>query len=114
MLEMLIASRHLMLSSPCPKRNSLVTPFCALALDTTSTSSAKNNFQEYVQKRKLGSISYELLWKKGPEHMPEFRVACTLNGTKIAEGSARTKKMAEAVAADLALNKLKKQGGKGK
>ena len=77
-------------------------------------SSAKNDFQEYVQKRTLGSISYELLWKKGPEHMPEFRVACTLNGTKIAEGSARTKKMAEAVAADLALSKLKKQGGKKK
>ena len=75
---------------------------------------AKNSFQEYVQKNKLGSISYELLWKKGPEHMPEFRVACTLNGTRIAEGSARTKKMAEAISADLALNKLKKQGGKNK
>ncbi len=73
---------------------------------------AKNEFQEYVQKYKLGSIGYELLWKKGPEHMPEFRVVATLNGTKIAEGSASSKKMAEAIAADLALSKLKKQGGK--
>ncbi len=75
---------------------------------------AKNKFQEYVQKNKLGSISYELLWKKGPEHMPEFRVASTLNGTRIAEASASSKKMAEAISAELALNKLKKQGGKTK
>ncbi len=72
---------------------------------------AKNKFQEYVQKHKLGSITYELLWKKGPEHMPEFRVASTLNGTRIAEASASSKKMAEAISAELALNKLKKQGG---
>ena len=82
--------------------------------DEKVTVGAKNSFQEYVQKNKLGSIAYELLWKKGPEHMPEFRVACTLNGTRIAEGSASSKKMAEAVAADLALKKLKKQGGKKK
>ena len=74
----------------------------------------KNRFQEYVQKNKLGSIAYELLWKKGPEHKPEFRVVATLNGTRIAEGSASSKKMAEAVAADLALKKLKIQGRKNK
>ena len=73
---------------------------------------AKNAFQEFVQKYKLGSIKYDLLWKKGPEHQPEFRVVATLNGTRIAEGSASSKKMAEAVAADNALKKLKKQGGK--
>ena len=81
---------------------------------TKINAGAKNSFQEYVQKNKLGSISYELLWKKGPEHMPEFRVACTLNGTRIAEGSASSKKMAEAVSADLALKKLKNKVGKKK
>ena len=75
---------------------------------------AKSIFQEFVQKYKLGSIGYELLWKKGPEHKPEFRVVATLNGTRIAEGSANSKKMAEAVAADKALKILKKQGGKNK
>ncbi len=75
---------------------------------------AKSTFQEFVQKYKLGSIKYELLWKKGPEHKPEFRVVATLNGTRIAEGSASSKKMAEAVAADNALKILKKQGGKNK
>ena len=74
----------------------------------------KSRFQEYVQKEKLGSIAYELLWKKGPDHMPEFRVAATLNGTKIAEGVASSKKGAEASAAKVALEKLIKQGGKKK
>ena len=73
---------------------------------------SKNLFQEYVQKNKLGSIAYELLWKKGPEHKPEFRVATTLNGTRIAEASAGSKKLAQALAAEIALKKLKKQGGK--
>lgn len=75
-------------------------------------SDSKNRFQEYVQKNKLGSICYELLWKKGPEHMPEFRVVAMLNGTRIAEASAGSKKQAEALAAEIALEKLKKQGGK--
>lgn len=78
------------------------------------SNSVKNDFQEYVQKYKLGSIKYELLWKKGPEHKPEFRVVATLNGTRIAEGSASSKKMAESIAADGALKILKKQGGKNK
>ena len=76
------------------------------------TKDKKSEFQEYVQKNKLGSICYELLWKRGPEHKPEFRVVATLNGTRIAEGSAGSKKQAEAIAAELALEKLLKQGGK--
>ncbi len=74
----------------------------------------KSRFQEYVQKNKLGSIAYETLWKKGPDHKPEFRVATTLNGTRIAEGSGNSKRSAEQSAAQLALEKLIKQGGKNK
>ena len=75
---------------------------------------AKNEFQEYVQKNKLGSISYQTLWKKGPDHSPEFRVAALLNGARIAEGTGQSKKLAEAKAAENALKKIKKQGGKNK
>ena len=71
----------------------------------------KSRFQEHVQKHKIGSIAYELLWKKGPDHKPEFRVAATLNGTKIAEGSGSSKRQAESNAAKVALEKLL-QGGK--
>ncbi len=75
---------------------------------------AKTAFQEFVQKNKLGSITYLLLWKKGPDHSPEFRVAAMLNGARIAEGKGPSKKVAEANAAKSALQKIKKQGGKSK
>lgn len=73
--------------------------------------SAKTYLQEYVQKYKLGSISYETLGKKGPDHLPEFRAAALLNGRRISEGTGGSKQAAQADAADKALIKLK-QGGK--
>ena len=69
---------------------------------------SKNEFQEYVQKRKLGSISYETLAKTGPDHKPEFRVAAMLNGAILAEGKGSTKRLAEASAAKVAVERLKK------
>jgi len=75
---------------------------------------AKTKLQEYVQKNKLGSVGYEMLWKKGPDHMPEFRAAALLNGSRIAEGEGQNKKAAEAAAAEIALKRIKKQGGKKK
>lgn len=68
---------------------------------------SKNEFQEYVQKRKLGSVSYETLAKTGPDHLPEFRVAALLNNAPVAEGKGATKRLAEAEAASLALKRLK-------
>lgn len=75
------------------------------------TADAKNAYQEYVQKRKLGSVSYETLSKKGPDHLPQFRVAALLNGARLAEGVGGSKKQAEAQAAERALDKLIKQEG---
>ena len=75
---------------------------------------AKNELQEYAQKNKLGTITYELLWKKGPDHMPEFRVAVLLNGSRLAEGTGQSKKLAQANSAQTALKKIKKQGGNDK
>lgn len=72
----------------------------------------KSVLQEYVQKFKLGSISYELLYKKGPDHMPEFKSAVLLNGARVAEAKGKSKKAAETSAAESALKKLKTQGGK--
>lgn len=69
---------------------------------------SKTEFQEYVQKKKLGSISYQTLGKIGPDHKPEFRVAALLNGTVVAEGKGNTKRLAESAAAKSALCKLKK------
>lgn len=68
---------------------------------------AKSLLQEYVQKTKIGSIRYTLLWKKGPDHNPEFKVAVLLNNGKIAEGKGPSKKLAEMKAASVALKKIK-------
>jgi ribonuclease-3 len=75
---------------------------------------AKSAFQEYVQKRKLGTITYQTLTWSGPAHLPEFRVAALLNGARLAEGKGKSKKEAEKVAAKKALALLKKQEGKRK
>ncbi len=75
---------------------------------------SKSVFQEYVQKRKLGTISYETLTWSGPAHLPEFRVAALLNGARLSEGKGKSKKEAEKSAAKKALTLLKKQEGKSK
>ena len=72
----------------------------------------KNLLQEHVQKYRLGTVSYQTLWKKGPDHQPEFGVAVLLNGTMVAEGRGKTKKEAQAIAAKKALKTIKQQGGK--
>ncbi|MBE7087812.1 MAG: ribonuclease III [Clostridiales bacterium] len=72
---------------------------------------AKSLLQEFVQKLKLGSISYESMSRKGPDHMPEFREAVLLNGKRLAEGKGKSRKAAQTEAAERALEKLKKQGG---
>ena len=74
----------------------------------TNGVSDKNLLQEYVQKRKIGSLSYETLSKTGPEHLPVFRAAVLLNGVKIAEGKGNSVKQAESKAAEKALTKLVK------
>ncbi|MBQ0099085.1 MAG: ribonuclease III [Firmicutes bacterium] len=69
----------------------------------------KSLFQEYVQKYKLGSITYELLGRSGPDHDPVFRVGALLNGKQIGEASGKTKKSAEAESALKAIKKLKEE-----
>ncbi len=68
---------------------------------------AKSQLQEYVQKLKLGSISYASLSRKGPDHLPEFREAVELNGDRLAEGKGKSKQAAQTEAAEKALQKLK-------
>ena len=81
--------------------------------ETTEKISAeyKTYLQEYVQKKKIGSISYEVLSKTGPDNLPEFRVATLLNGKKIAEGKGRSIKEAEAIGAEKAFNNFLRQDG---
>lgn len=67
----------------------------------------KVELQEFVQKHKLGSLTYLSLSKKGPDHSPEFREAVLLNGTKMSEGTGKSKQSAQNGAAQIALEKIK-------
>ena len=68
---------------------------------------SKVEFQEYVQKYKLGSIRYESLSKTGPDHAPEFREAVLLNEKAIAEGKGKSRQAAQNQAARIALENIK-------
>lgn len=67
----------------------------------------KSQFQEYVQKNKLGDIEYKLVKKSGPDHSAEFTIDLYLNGKKLAQGKGSSIKTASAQSAQKALKKLK-------
>lgn len=67
----------------------------------------KSKLQEYIQKKKSGSIEYVVLSASGPSHAPEFNVAVTLNGNVLSKGKGKSKREAERLAAKDALALLK-------
>lgn len=70
---------------------------------TNFESSSISNFQELVQKQKLGEIKYNLIEKNGSDHQPEFKMELTVNGEKISSGTGHSKQEAKAMAAKNAL-----------
>ncbi len=92
-------------------KNTLIKNYEACLKKTCKTckvvsTQSKNQLQEYVQKNKIGSVSYQTLSMTGPSHKPQFRVCAMINGVSLAEGTGNSKKLAEASAAEKALNKL--------
>ena len=69
----------------------------------------KVEIQEYVQKHKLGALTYLSISRKGPDHSPEFREALLLNGEKLAEGVGKSKQSAQNGAAKIALKLITKK-----
>ncbi len=68
----------------------------------------KTELQELVQKKSDQHISYELIGESGPDHNKRFTFRVSINGIPAGEGTGRTKKEAEQMAACEALEKLKK------
>jgi len=66
----------------------------------------KTALQELVQKKSDSSISYELINESGPDHNKLFTFRVLVNGTEAGQGSGRTKKEAEQMAARQALEEL--------
>lgn len=68
----------------------------------------KTQLQELVQRKSDQHISYAMIGESGPDHNKTFSFAVSINGVIAGEGSGRTKKEAEQMAAMKALEALTK------
>ena len=68
----------------------------------------KTELQELVQQQPGQSISYELIGESGPDHDKRFSFRVSINGVSAGEGTGRTKKEAEQMAARTALEELRR------
>lgn len=71
-----------------------------------STFDYKTRLQEYVQADTRKSISYEVVYSKGPSNKPEFKMAVKIDGLVYGYGIGKSKKEAEKKAAKNALEKM--------
>lgn len=75
--------------------------------DTHRTADYKTELQELVQRKSDQHISYTMTGESGPDHNKTFSFAVSINGVVAGEGSGRSKKEAEQMAAMRALEALK-------
>jgi ribonuclease-3 len=68
----------------------------------------KTALQEVIQEKPGQSLSYHIVNESGPDHMKLFTVEVRLNGSIIGYGSGKSKKVAEQIAAKLALGEFTK------
>ena len=83
-------------------------------LDREAEKSASRDYktalQELVQRESGQVLQYRLTGEEGPDHDKRFFMEVTLNGTPIGSGTGRSKKEAEQMAAQAAIQALEKQG----
>lgn len=70
------------------------------------TKDYKTELQELVQRKPNQHIVYELVGESGPDHNKTFAFRVSINGDAAGEGSGRTKKEAEQMAARAALEAM--------
>ncbi len=66
----------------------------------------KTALQELIQRRPNQQISYEMIGESGPDHDKTFVFRVSVNGVPVGEGSGRSKKEAEQMAARQALEAM--------
>jgi len=76
--------------------------------DSHRSADYKTEFQELVQRRANQCISYQMTGESGPDHNKTFTFTVAINGQVVGEGSGRSKKEAEQMAARMALEELRK------
>ncbi|HPY36809.1 MAG TPA: ribonuclease III [Clostridia bacterium] len=77
------------------------------ATEKGSSRDYKTALQEYVQKKRLGSIKYDVVSETGPDHKKQFIIAVSLNEALVGEGSGNSKQEAGQHAARAALKALR-------
>ena len=70
---------------------------------------SKTTLQEIIQGQDKGEISYNLIDEKGPDHNKTFTVQMNIDNEVFGEGTGRTKKAAEQMAAWQAICKLRQE-----
>lgn len=76
--------------------------------ETHRSADYKTDLQELVQRKSGQHICYEMIDQSGPDHNKVFTFRVSINGQPAGEGSGRTKKEAEQMAACRALESLRK------
>ena len=76
--------------------------------ETHRSADYKTELQELVQQKSGQQIRYEMVSQSGPDNNKVFTFRVSINGQSAGEGSGRTKKEAEQMAACMALEALKK------
>ena len=79
-----------------------------LAEKTFASIDYKTDFQEYVQKNKLGNLTYKVIEERGPDHDKEFVTALMIENKTWGVGTGKSKKSSEQNAAIDAFEKMKK------
>ena len=69
----------------------------------------KTALQELIQRESGQTLAYRLVGEEGPDHNKRFFVEVTLNGTGVGQGSGRSKKEAEQMAAKAAIQVLEQK-----
>ncbi len=80
-----------------------------IAEKTFSTVDYKTDFQEFVQKQKLGALNYKVIEESGPDHNKEFVTALMIANEIFGIGKGKSKKISEQNAAINAFEKIKDQ-----
>ena len=76
------------------------------AVQSVNTKDYKTMLQEYVQKKHLGNVTYDLVEASGPDHMRVFTLQAVIAGEKKGIGSGSSKQEAGQRAAKATLTEL--------
>lgn len=108
MVEALIAAIYLDGGMPEARRFVLDTVLRGAVIGEEHRSvDYKTELQELIQQKPGQLIRYELTEESGPDHDKRFTFEVTVNGLPVGEGTGRTKKEAEQMAACRALEALR-------